>query len=240
MKFNFVKASFSVLVCTTMLASCVSSKKYEDLKASNEALQAEQAASKQKVDELSASLKEREQSLAEMERKMNEQQKALDNLKNEVNTALQSFNQGDLSVDVRDGKVYVSMSDKLLFNTGSTKVNSGGQRALDQLVSVLQKNQEVDVMVEGHTDDVEVLPGTKTIADNWDLSVLRATEITRMLTNKGLAPDRITPAGRAYFQPADTGRTATAKAKNRRTEIVLIPDLTEVYKVLGVDAQAKK
>ena len=240
MKFNFVKASLSVLVCTTMLASCVSSKKYEDLKASKEALEAEQTASKQKVDELSASLKEREQSLADMERRMNEQQKALDNLKNDVNTALQGFNQGDLSVDVRDGKVYVSLSDKLLFNTGSTKVNAGGQKALDQLVSVLQKNQEVGVMVEGHTDDVEVLPGTKTIADNWDLSVLRATEVTRMLTKKGLSPDRVTPAGRAYYQPADTGRTAAAKAKNRRTEIVLIPDLTEVYKVLGVDAQAKK
>lgn len=239
MKFNVVKASLSVLLCSTMLASCVSSKKYEDLKASNEALQAEQAASKQKVDELTASLKEREQSLAEMERKMNEQQKALDNLKNDVNSALQGFNQGDLSVEVRNGKVYVSMSDKLLFNTGSTKVNPGGQKALDQLVSVLQKNQEVGVMVEGHTDDVEVLPGTKTIADNWDLSVLRATEITRMLTQKGLSPDRVTPAGRAYFQPADAGRTAAAKAKNRRTEIILTPDLTEVYKILGIDAQAK-
>lgn len=240
MKFNFVKASFSVLVCTTMLASCVSSKKYEDLKASNDALTAEQAASKQKVDELTASLKEREQKLAEMERQMNEQEKALNNLKNEINTSLKDFNQGDLSVDIRDGKVYVSMSDKLLFATGSTKVNPTGQKALNQLVDVLKKNQEVGVMVEGHTDDVEVLPGTKQIADNWDLSVLRATEITRLLTQKGLSPDRVTPAGRAYFQPADTGRTATAKAKNRRTEIILTPDLTEVYKVLGIDAQAKK
>jgi chemotaxis protein MotB len=67
--------------------------------------------------------------------------------------------------------------------------------------------------------------------------VLRATEITRILTQKGLSPDRVTPAGRAYYQPADTGRTAAAKAKNRRTEIVLIPDMTEVYKVLGVQAQ---
>lgn len=239
MKFNFVKASFSVLVCTTMLASCVSSKKYEDLKASNDALTAEQAASKQKVDELTSSLKEREQKLAEMERQMNEQEKALNNLKNEINTSLKDFNQGDLSVDIRDGKVYVSMSDKLLFATGSTKVNPTGQKALNQLVDVLKKNQEVGVMVEGHTDDVEVLPGTKMIADNWDLSVLRATEITRLLTQKGLSPDRVTPAGRAYFQPADTGRTVTAKAKNRRTEIILTPDLTEVYKVLGIDAQAK-
>ncbi|MFD2246043.1 OmpA family protein [Pontibacter ruber] len=236
MKFNFTKASLSVLLCSSLLASCVSSKKYDDLKASKEALEREQAASRQKVDELSNTLKEREQKLADMERAMNEQQKTLDNLKNEVAASLKGFNQGDMSVSVRDGKVYVSMSDKLLFATGSTKVNAGGQKALDQLVSVLNKNQEVGVMVEGHTDDVEVLPGTKKIADNWDLSVLRATEITRMMTNKGLSPDRITPAGRAFFQPVDTGRSASSKAKNRRTEIILTPDLTEVYKILGIQS----
>jgi len=237
MKFNFVKASLSVLLCTTMLASCVSSKKYDDLKASKEALEREQAASRDKVNELTASLKEREQKLAEMERAMNEQQKILDNLRNEVNSALAGFNQGDLSVNIKDGKVYVSMSDKLLFATGSTKVNATGKQALDQLVNVLKKNQSVGVMVEGHTDDVEVLAGTKNIADNWDLSVLRATEITRLMTQRGLSPDRITPAGRAFFQPVDTGRTAAAKAKNRRTEIILTPDFTEIYKILGIQAQ---
>ncbi len=237
MKSNLFKASLSVLLCASLMSSCVSSKKYKDLEASKKAMEAEQAANRQKVDELTASLKEREQKLAEMERSMNEQQKALDNLRNDVNTALQGFNQGDLKVEVRDGKVYVSMSDKLLFATGSTKVNAGGHKALDQLVSVLKKNQEVGVTVEGHTDDVEVLPGTKKIADNWDLSVLRATEITRLLSQKGLSPDRITPAGRAYYQPADTGRSAAAKSKNRRTEIILTPDLTEVYKILGLQAQ---
>ncbi|MFT2008936.1 OmpA family protein [Pontibacter sp. 13R65] len=237
MKFNFFKASLSLLLCTSLLASsCVSSKKYDEMKASKEALEKEQAASRAKVDELSNSLKEREQKLASMERAMNEQQKMLDDLRNQVNSALSGFNQGDLSVSVRDGKVYVSMSDKLLFATGSTKVNTSGQRALDQLVSVLKKNQEVGVMVEGHTDDVEVLPGTRNIADNWDLSVLRATEITRLMTTRGLSPDRITPAGRAFFQPVDTGRSADAKAKNRRTEIILTPDFTEIYKILGIKA----
>ncbi|MDX5436142.1 MAG: OmpA family protein [Pontibacter sp.] len=167
---------------------------------------------------------------------MNEQQKILDNLKNEVNTALQGFNEGDLSVSVKDGKVYVSMSDKLLFATGSTKVNTGGKKAIDQLVSVLKKNQEVGVMVEGHTDDVSVVSGMKYLTDNWDLSVLRATEITRLMTEKGLSPDRITPAGRSYYMPVDAGRTVEAKAKNRRTEIILTPDFTEVYKILGIQA----
>jgi chemotaxis protein MotB len=236
MKINFFKASLSLLLCSTLMVSCVSSKKYDDLKASKEALEREQASSKQKVDELSASLKDREQKLAEMERAMNEQQKILDNLKNEVNAALQGFNQGDLSVSVKDGKVYVSMSDKLLFATGSTKVNSGGKKAIDQLVDVLKKNQEVGVMVEGHTDDVSVAGGMKYLSDNWDLSVLRATEITRMMTQKGLSPDRITPAGRSYYMPVDTGRSAEAKAKNRRTEIILTPDFSEIYKILGVQS----
>lgn len=234
MKFNFVKASSSLVLCAALLASCVSSKKYEDLKASKEALEREQAASKQKADELATSLKDREQKLAEMERAMNEQQKILDNLRNEVNTALKGFNQGDLSVSVRDGKVYVSLSDKLLFATGSTKVNTEGQRALNQLVDVLKKNQEVGIMVEGHTDDVPVAKGTAGMQDNWDLSVLRATEITRLMANKGLSPDRVTSAGRSFYQPVDTGRTATAKAKNRRTEIILTPDFSELYKILGI------
>ncbi|MCJ8164110.1 OmpA family protein [Pontibacter sp. E15-1] len=237
MKLNFFKASlFSLLLCSTLLASCVSSKKYDDLKASKEALEREQEASKQKVDELSASLKDREQKLAEMERAMNEQQKVLDNLKNEVNAALQGFNQGDLSVNVKDGKVYVSMSDKLLFATGSTKVNAGGKKAIDQLANVLKKNQSVGVMVEGHTDDVSITGGMKYMTDNWDLSVLRATEITRMMTEKGLSPDRITPAGRSYYMPVDTGRSAEAKSKNRRTEIILTPDFSEIYKILGIQS----
>ncbi len=236
MKFNFFKAAFSLLLCSTLMVSCVSSKKYEDLKASKEAQERELADSKQKADQLASSLKDREQKLAEMERAMNEQQKVLDNLKNEVNTALQGFNSGDLSVNVKDGKVYVSMSDKLLFATGSTKVNAGGQKAINQLVEVLKKNQEVGVMVEGHTDDVSVANGMKYMTDNWDLSVLRATEITRMMTNKGLSPDRITPAGRAFYMPVDTGRSAEAKSKNRRTEIILTPDFTEIYKILGLKA----
>lgn len=225
-----------MLLCTTLMASCVSSKKYEDLKASKEAQERELAASKQRADELAASLKDREQKLAQMERAMNEQQKVLDNLKNEVNSALQGFNEGDLRVSIKDGKVYVSMSDKLLFATGSTKVNPGGVRAIDKLVGVLKKNQEVGVMVEGHTDDVSVASGMKYMTDNWDLSVLRATEITRMMSEKGLSPDRITPAGRSFYMPVDTGRSAEAKSKNRRTEIILTPDFTEIYKILGIQA----
>ncbi|PRY16404.1 chemotaxis protein MotB [Pontibacter ummariensis] len=236
MKFNFFKASLSLALCSTLMASCVSSKKYEDLQASKEALEREKAASQQKVDELTASLRDREKRLADVERALNEQQKILDNLKNDVNAALKGFNQGDLSVNIKDGKVYVSLSDKLLFPTGSTKVNPSGKKAIDQLVEVLKKNQQVGVVVEGHTDDVSVASGMKYLTDNWDLSVLRATEITRMMTEKGLSPDRVTAAGRSFYMPVDTGRSADAKAKNRRTEIILAPDFSDVYKILGIQA----
>src|SRR5690606_20665366 len=189
-------ASLSLLLCGALMSSCVSSKKYDELKASKEALEREQAASRDKEKELNSPLKAREQKLAELERAMNAQKKVMEDLRNEVNSALSGFNQGDLSVHIREGKGYVSMSDKLLFATGSTKVNTVGKQALDQVVDVLKKNQSVGVLVEGHTDDVEVRPGTKDIADNWDLSVLRATEITRLMAQRGLSPDRITPAGR--------------------------------------------
>ena len=235
MKFNFVRASFSFLLCIALLSSCVSSKKYEELQANKEALERESAANRQKVEDLTASLKQREQKLAEMERAMNEQQKILNDLRAQVTTALEGFNKEDLQVSIKDGKVYVSMSDKLLFATGSTKVNPTGQTAIDQLVNVLKKNQEVGVMVEGHTDDVELITGSL-MKDNWDLSVLRATEVTRLMMNKGLSPDRITPSGRSYYQPVDTGRSAAAKAKNRRTEIILTPDFTEIYKILGIQS----
>ncbi|QCR24527.1 OmpA family protein [Pontibacter sp. SGAir0037] len=236
MKFNFFKASLSLALCAGLMTSCVSSKKYDELKASRDALEREQAASRQQVNDLTSSLKDREKRLADLERAMNEQQKVLDNLRNEVNAALQGFNQGDLNVSIREGKVYVSMSDKLLFATGSTKVNENGQKAIDQLTSVLKRNQSVGIMVEGHTDDVPLSKGTFGMQDNWDLSVLRATEITRLMTSKGLSPDRITSAGRSFYQPVDTGRSPEAKAKNRRTEIILTPDFTEIYRILGIQS----
>jgi len=236
MRFNLSRASFSFLLCIALLSSCVSSKKYEELQANKEALERESAANRQKVEELNASLKQREQKLAELERAMSEQQKILNNLRSQVTTALKGFDQNDLQVRIKDGKVYVSMSDKLLFATGSTKVNPTGQSAIDQLVDVLKKNQEVGVMVEGHTDDVAVLGNNPYMKDNWDLSVLRATEVSRMMVEEGLSPDRITPSGRSYYQPIDTGRSAAAKAKNRRTEIILTPDFSEIYKILGVQS----
>ncbi|WP_207435834.1 OmpA family protein [Sabulibacter ruber] len=186
----------------------------------------------QQVDKLSADLKAREARLAEMQRILDEKDRAVNNLRKTVSNALLGFKASDLTVDVRNGKVYVSLSNQLLFKSGSTKVDAQGQEALKKLASVLQNQQDVNVLVEGHTDDVPVAKGTAGMQDNWDLSVLRATEITRILTESGVSPQRVTPSGRSKYVPIDPATTAEARQKNRRTEIILTPKLDELFQIL--------
>lgn len=186
----------------------------------------------QQVTKLSADLQAREARLAEMQRILDEKDRAVNNLRQIVGKALLGFKESDLTVDVRNGKVYVSLSNQLLFKSGSTKVDAQGQEALKKLASVLQNQPDVNVVVEGHTDDVPVSKGTVGMQDNWDLSVLRATEITRILTEAGVAPQRVTPSGRSKYVPVANGTTADARAKNRRTEIILTPKLDELFQIL--------
>jgi chemotaxis protein MotB len=196
------------------------------------ALDATLNASKGQIDKLSGDLKAREEKLNELQRILDEKDKAVANLKNKVNNALLGFNSKDLSVNVKNGKVYVSLSEQLLFKSGSTKVDSKGQDALQKLAKALKDQQDVNVVVEGHTDDVPISKGTAGMKDNWDLSVLRATEITRILTEAGLPGSRVTPSGRAENVPLETAKTAEARQKNRRTEIILTPKLDELFQIL--------
>lgn len=149
--------------------------------------------SKSQIERLNADLKAREARLAELQRVLDEKEAAVANLRNRVSNALLGFNDKDLTIDVRNGKVYVSLAEQLLFNSGSTKVDPKGVEALRKLASVLKEQQDVNVLVEGHTDDVPIAKGTVGMQDNWDLSVLRATEITRILANAGVDPTRVTP-----------------------------------------------
>jgi len=188
--------------------------------------------SKTQVDKLNADLKTREEKLNELERVLAEKDKAVDNLRSKVSSALLGFKSGDLSVNVKNGKVYVSLSEQLLFKSGSTKVDPKGQDALRKLAQALKDQKDVNVLVEGHTDDVPVAKGTMGMQDNWDLSVLRATEITRILTQAGLASERVTPSGRSKFMPVAKNTTPDQKALNRRTEIILTPKLDELFQIL--------
>ncbi|GEO04148.1 flagellar motor protein MotB [Adhaeribacter aerolatus] len=194
--------------------------------------EAELLTSKNQIDKLSADLKTREERLNEMERVLAEKDKAVDNLRNKVSNALLGFKSNDLTVNVKNGKVYVSLSEQLLFKSGSTKVDPKGQEALQKLAQALRDQQEVNVLVEGHTDDVPVSKGTMGMKDNWDLSVLRATEITRILTSAGLTPERVTPSGRSKYVPVAQNTSADQRSLNRRTEIILTPKLDELFQIL--------
>lgn len=184
-------------------------------------------------EKLLTDLKEREKRVKELEKIMKQKDSAVVALRNSVTDALLSFKDNGLTVNVKNGKVYVSLSEKLLFGSGSTAVDKKGEEALKKLAGVLKNQPDVNVMIEGHTDDVPVAKNANAaFSDNWDLSVLRATEITRILAKEGVKARKITPAGRAEFSPVAEGKTAEARQRNRRTEIILTPKLDELFKIL--------
>jgi len=197
-------------------------------------LEASVAGQRQDVNRLTAELEARNARLVEMERMLNEKDRVLDELRERVAEALLGFEGQGLTVTRRDGKVYVSMDEKLLFQSGSTVVDPNGVRALQQLSQVLARNPDISIMIEGHTDDVPFRKGSS-IKDNWDLSVLRATSIVRiLLESSGIDPTRLTVAGRGEYLPVDPADTPEARRKNRRTEIILSPDLSEVFRILDM------
>jgi chemotaxis protein MotB len=153
-------------------------------------------------------------------------------LRKKVADALLGFENQGLTVTQKNGKVYVSLDEKLLFKSGSTVVDPKGVSALKKLADVLEQNPEINVMIEGHTDDVPVMNGSA-YKDNWDLSALRATSIVRiLLEGSSINPQRLTTAGRSQYLPVDPAKTAEARQKNRRTEIILSPKLDELYKLV--------
>lgn len=193
--------------------------------------------SKADNDRLAADLTTREAKLTELTQALADKDKAVNDLKSRVSKALLSFNSSDLQVKLKDGKVYVSLSEQLLFKSGSSKVDPKGQEALKKLATVLQEQKDVNVVVEGHTDTVP-MRATGGITDNWDLSALRATDIARLLTASGVEPSRITASGRSQYVPVAANDSPQNKALNRRTEIILTPKLDELFKILDGNSAA--
>jgi chemotaxis protein MotB len=189
-----------------------------------------------KSDELNAKeklLSEREKTLNEMNQVIARQDSITKNLNAILRNALLGFNSDELSVEIKNGKVYVSLSDKLLFKSGSSSVEDKGREALKVLGGVLDKNPDIDILVEGHTDNVPIK--TSVYKDNWDLSVVRATSIVRILSSDyKIAPTRMTASGKGEFFPKADNETAQGRAKNRRTEIILSPKLDELMKLLKI------
>lgn len=178
-----------------------------------------------------AQLEERSARISELEQMIEARDNALNNLRNQVEQALLGFDGKGLTISRRDGKVYVSMADKLLFRSGSFEIDPEGARAVRQLSDVLATNPDIDIMVEGHTDNVPYR-GTGQLRDNLDLSVKRATTVTRLLLeNKAINPLRVVSAGRGEYMPLDGADTPEARAKNRRTEIILTPKLDKLLEL---------
>ena len=210
----------------------VSQKDLQKREADLGKLSADVSARSAELDKVQLELEQRNQRLAELEKVLQEQQTVVSSLRKKVADALMGFENQGLTVTQRNGKVYVSLEEKLLFKSGSTVVDPKGVSALKKLSGVLEQNPEINVLIEGHTDDVPVVSGS-TYKDNWDLSVLRATSIVRiLLQGSSINPERLTTAGRSQYLPVDPAKTAEARQKNRRTEIVLSPKLEELYKII--------
>lgn len=181
------------------------------------------------LDERQGALKKKEERIAELEAIINEQEQRAKKLKEKIAQALFGFKDKGIQVEERSGKIYVSMEAQLLFASGQTTVNPEGETVLMDLAYVLASQEEIGIIVEGHTDS-DPLRSRNHPTDNWELSVLRATSVVKiMLENSTMDPQRITASGRSEFQPVDT----EDKAKNRRIEIIISPDLTALFQLIS-------
>ena len=177
-------------------------------------------------------LDERERTINQLQDLINAQNEKVQNILKSVKDALMGFSSDELSVREENGKIYVAMSDKLLFQSGSATVDKRGKEALAKLAEVLNKQKDVDVNIEGHTDTKPI--HTARFADNWDLSVIRATSVVRILTKEyGVSPMQIVPSGRGEYLPVADNETTEGRSKNRRTEIIIAPKLDELLKILN-------
>ena len=184
--------------------------------------------SSENLNALARSLGDREAKLADLQKEIAAKDAAMKSLKDRVSAALAGFEGKGLTVTQKDGKIYVNLDNKLLFKSGSTVVESEGKQALGSLGKAIESEKDLAILVEGHTDTDKITPGGS-MKDNWDLSVLRATSVVRILQESSrIDPTRITAGGRGEYVPVDPAD----KAKNRRIEVILAPDLAALYKLV--------
>ena len=184
------------------------------------------------IAEKEGALFQREKRLTELEQRIAANEKAMNTLKQSLSDALLNFEGKGLTVEQRNGKVYVSMENKLLFDSGSWTVGPQGPKAIAQLAGVLQDNPDIDVLIEGHTDNVPY-SGKGPLSGNWDLSTKRATSIvTLLLENDQVLPQNLTAAGRGEFLPVGPNTSPQGRAANRRIEVILSPKLSEITQLL--------
>ena len=204
--------------------------KISNLSNQNSQLGQQTASQQNQLTESQKALQSEQQKLQQLQALLSQQKSQSENLKNKMAEALKGFSKNDLSVIQKNGKVYVSLSENLLFPSGSAVVNPKGVDALSKLAAVLNLDADVAVNIEGHTDSIPIRGKYK---DNWDLSTARANAIVRVLVdNYKVDPLRVIASGHSFYDPLDSNSTAEGRAKNRRTEIILSPKLDEMYKLL--------
>lgn len=210
-------------------------KAQDDLQSQEDALRTLEgslAAKEAHLKKLTEELEAREKRVNELEAMISRKDSLVTALKNKVKDALLGFENNGLTIEQKNGKVYVSLDESLLFSSGSYAVGSKGTEVLKKLAKVLEQNQDINVLVEGHTDNVP-LKGSGDIADNWDLSVKRATSVVKIITGSSkVNPKRLTAAGRSEYVPLDTSNTVEGRKKNRRIEVILTPKLDELFELL--------
>jgi chemotaxis protein MotB len=188
---------------------------------------------KEELQKKEEELRERNKKLIDLQAALDKKEQAVKELRKKVADALLGFEGKGLTIEQKDGKVYVSMDEKLLFKSGRYDVEQGGVTALEQLAKVLEQNTDINIMVEGHTDSL-AYQGSGNLIDNWDLSVKRATTVVRTLLKGGstIDPKRVIAAGHSEYAPINTNKTAEGRQQNRRTEIILSPKIDELLKSL--------
>ena len=185
---------------------------------------------KEQLSNTALTVEEQQKRLQDLQKLIDQQRSVVENLRKTIDNALGQYKAEDLDVFVKDGKVYVSLQEKLLFKSGSAVVGKEGVEALGKIAQVLNTDAKIQIVVEGHTDSI---PISRTFEDNWALSTARAVSIVRILTkNYQVDPARVIASGHSYFDPRDTNATPEGRAMNRRTEIILSPNLDELYKLM--------
>ena len=231
--YDNLKASYDALEQNSTKAIAENSRKNRELLAQLEAKEQALASESMRLNTLEKELEARSNHIVELERVIAMKDKAMTNLKNAITKALTDFEGKGLTIEQRDGKVYVSMENKLLFRSGSWAVGSEGRQAVEQLGKVLADNPDIAILIEGHTDNVPY-KGNSQLSGNWDLSTKRATAIVNILReNLNIYPENLTAAGRGEYAPIASNDTAEGKAKNRRIEVVLTPKLDELSRLLN-------
>ncbi|GGE35252.1 OmpA/MotB family protein [Psychroflexus planctonicus] len=225
--------SYDALEKNSSSALAENSKRNRELLKELEEKEKTLAEEQTRLEKLQKDLASRSERIDELEGLIADKEQKMNNLRENLSKALTNFEGKGLSVEQRDGKVYVSMENKLLFSSGSWSVGSEGKKAVTELGKVLAQNPDIAVSIEGHTDD-DPYRGTGQLTDNWDLSTKRATEVLKLLLkNNNIDPQNLTAAGKGEHAPVASNETAEGKAKNRRIEVVLTPKLDEISNMLN-------